>query len=377
MATHGKHVATGKPEKKTNAAAVPGAVVKPSGAPQVTSTTVKPATVMKPGKKNSNKPEPEHKVRSKRVRVALIVVAVLLLVAVGALGFLGYRFWVESQQEAELVAENATQAATMDASDANDAGASASRQATGEIESLPGLLGLTVDEVIAQVGDGATITATTDIIETKMVEVVPEPEPEPEADEAAEGEAAEGEAAEGEAEAEQEEEKPAEPVMQEVEEVVGSHVTVTLTEQGSDLDGSAPSIYLVTDVDGIVTEAGYSASVSSLGYGDESFTSIIRDDQIIEKTLAAAGVMVESGTIALPDDESEYRTYADDGTTITQEVYTFRGQGMFNNGASGNWTCRLTYDYSAANVSSNLDDTIRQIYVSVSPLQEEEETPSE
>ncbi|MDO4443625.1 MAG: hypothetical protein Q4B69_07105, partial [Slackia sp.] len=61
----------------------------------------------------------------------------------------------------------------------------------------------------------------------------------------------------------------------------------------------------------------------------------------------------------------DYRTYADDAKTIAQELYTFSGEAQ---GADGNpyaWSCKLSYDYSAANVSGNLADTIRQIYVYV------------
>ena len=65
----------------------------------------------------------------------------------------------------------------------------------------------------------------------------------------------------------------------------------------------------------------------------------------------------------MPSPDS-YRSYADDGKTIAQEVYTFEGAGEAD-GASYAWSCKLSYDYSAANVSGNLADTIRQVYLYV------------
>ena len=141
--------------------------------------------------------------------------------------------------------------------------------------------------------------------------------------------------------------------------VVGQNVTIALPK-----DSAASSAYVTTDASGVVISAGCSASVSRLGYGDTSFTDLIGAQQIVQNTLASVGVM-SSDAIELPSDKAEYTTYAEDGQTVLQESYTFKGSGQFNSGASGVWTLRLSYDYSSANVSGNLSDTIKLVYVSI------------
>ncbi|MFR5000591.1 MAG: histone-lysine N-methyltransferase, partial [Slackia sp.] len=110
--------------------------------------------------------------------------------------------------------------------------------------------------------------------------------------------------------------------------------------------------------------AGYSASVGSLGYGDVSFVDAVTSEHLVENLVDAAGMEIEEGSIEMPAVE-DYRTYADDGKTIAQELYTFGGEASGSDGSSYAWSCKLSYDYSAANVSGNLADTIRQVYVYV------------
>ena len=141
--------------------------------------------------------------------------------------------------------------------------------------------------------------------------------------------------------------------------IVTGDITIDLPK-----DSAASSAYVTTDASGVVISAGCSASVSRLGYGDASFTDLIGAQQIVQNTLASVGVM-SSDTIELPSDKAEYTTYAEDGQTVLQESYTFKGSGQFNSGASGVWTLRLSYDYSSANVSGNLSDTIKLVYVSI------------
>ena len=59
-----------------------------------------------------------------------------------------------------------------------------------------------------------------------------------------------------------------------------------------------------------------------------------------------------------------YSTYASDGTTLTKESYTFSGTGQAN-GQELPWSALLTYDYSMANATGNLVDTIRTIAIYV------------
>ena len=66
--------------------------------------------------------------------------------------------------------------------------------------------------------------------------------------------------------------------------------------------------------------------------------------------------------MSLPADKTEYSTYASDGTTLVKEYCPFSGD-IDINGVSHTWSAVLSYDYSVANASGNLADTIRIIYV--------------
>ena len=183
------------------------------------------------------------------------------------------------------------------------------------------MIGKTEDEAVALIGRGATETSSSEITE----------------------ETGEGD--------------------EKTTEVVGRNVTLALTDETSDSKGNTPSVYLTLDKDGVITEAGYSASVGSLGYGEVSFVDAVQTEHLVENLVTMAGVPIEEGIVEMPSSDS-YRSYADDGKTIAQEVYTFEGTGEAD-GASYAWSCKLSYDYSAANVSGNLADTIRQVYLYV------------
>ena len=84
----------------------------------------------------------------------------------------------------------------------------------------------------------------------------------------------------------------------------------------------------------------------------------------MEKTLREAGVNVPEGTVQLPTDKSQYSTYASDGTTLVKENCSFSGDVDID-GTPHEWSAVLSYDYTTANASGNLADTIRTIYVYV------------
>ena len=88
----------------------------------------------------------------------------------------------------------------------------------------------------------------------------------------------------------------------------------------------------------------------------------MKNESIIEKTLQEAGISVPAGTVSLPADKTEYSTYASDGTTLVKEYCPFSGD-IDINGVSHTCSAVLSYDYSVANASGNLADTIRIIYV--------------
>ena len=145
---------------------------------------------------------------------------------------------------------------------------------------------------------------------------------------------------------------------------VKTNVTVALTDEPADTRSGTPTVYLGLNEDGAVVQAGYSAATASLGYGSLSFVDAVKNEGIIEKTLQEAGVNVPAGSAQLPADKTEYSEYASDGTTLVKESYSFSGTVDLN-GAAHEWSALLLYNYSTANTSGNLADTIRIVYVYV------------
>jgi hypothetical protein len=143
---------------------------------------------------------------------------------------------------------------------------------------------------------------------------------------------------------------------------VMERITVTLTSEPGDENAGTPVVYLGLDRDGYVIRAGYSASILALGYGRISFIDAAENEHVIEKTLREAGVPVKDGSVSLPEDSDQYSSYASDGSTLTKEEYTFSGTVTIDSVSHG-WSAVLSYDYSLANESGNLSDTIRRVFV--------------
>lgn len=270
------------------------------------------------GKKGDREEMPAHHVKSRKMRTALIVVSVALVLLMAALGYFAWMLIGEARDVAYQSTIQSSQNSKDSASTLDAGSTSADRKETPE---LVGLIGKTEDEAVALIGRGATETSSSEITE----------------------ETGEGD--------------------EKTTEVVGRNVTLALTDETSDSKGNTPSVYLTLDKEGVITEAGYSASVGSLGYGEVSFVDAVQTEHLVENLVSMAGVPTEEGAVEMPSPES-YRSYADDGKTIAQEMYTFEGTGEAD-GASYAWSCKLSYDYSAANVSGNLADTIRQVYLYV------------
>lgn len=257
-----------------------------------------------------------HKRKSRRTRIMLTIALVVLLVLAAALVYYASRLFSEANDAAQQSAMQADSSETL-AALASDARDDEGRK-HGDVPALTGLFGLSVDEAIDQVGRGATVTSDKEIIE----------------------ESGEGD--------------------EKKTEVVGRSVTVSLEDEATDNSGNAPTLYLECDKDGAITRVGYSTSVASLNYGDMSFADIVQSGHIVENLLSDAGLPTDAGAVEVPAAE-DYRTYADDGTTIVQEAYLFSGASNATDGSEHEWSCRLTYDYSAANVSGNLADTIKRV----------------
>lgn len=271
-----------------------------------------------------------HTAHSRRTRIALLVAIVLLCILLAALGYFTIRLF---GAVGEVAQQSATSASTNSdvaglgatGSLASDVGSSDRVQKKVEIPVLLGLVGLTQDEALEKLGSSVSVSSEVDIKEKATT---------------------------GEGDSKKEEEK-----------VVGKTVTITLDNGAADSHGTVSSVYLTLDEKGAITMVGYSTSIANLGYGDVSFSDAV-DEHIVEQSLAEAGVPVDLGSVSLPEDSAEYRTYNADGTKIAEEKYTFTGTSTVD-GKEYGWTARLSYDYSAANVSDKLSDTIKLLYLYV------------
>ena len=253
--------------------------------------------------------------KSRRMRKVLIALIVVLLLLFAALGYFTFRFFQESQlvakQQATQVSESESTVDGFSQDSVQDTVSEASKQTS--VPNLVSLLGLTQDEAVEQLQHGATAGAAREV---------------------------------------NEEGNP-----------VKSTVSVALTSEPADGRSGTPTVYLGFDEAGAIIQVGYSASVAALGYGESSFSSVVKNDGIVEKTLQEAGVNVSPDDIVLPD-RSEYSTYASDGRTLVKENCSFSGSADVD-GVAHEWSATLSYDYTTANASGNLADTIRTIYVYV------------
>lgn len=255
--------------------------------------------------------------KSRRMRRILIVVIILIVALIAALGYFTVRLFEEAQTEAtqQAISQTPTDVDELKENDANDAITEVKRDI--EPPELLNVFGLTEEEALKAIGHGATVTSSTDV---------------------------------------NEEGNP-----------IKKSVRVTLTDDPSDSrSGSIPTVYLDFNEEGKVVLAGYSASVSSLGYDISSFTKAITEEHIVEKTLTEAGLVVAAGSAELPENKEDYSVYSSDGTTLQSASYSFSGFVGMDENTQYDWSAVVRFDYTKANSSGNLNDTIAQIYIYVS-----------
>lgn len=132
-----------------------------------------------------------------------------------------------------------------------------------------------------------------------------------------------------------------------------------------DYHTAAPVVYLGLDADDKVVSVGFGSSTTLLGFAPTSFVDAIKSEHIIEKLMSEAGFTLGEDQIKLPEKSDEYTQVNAETGVVENEQYSFNGTLKHNN-AELTWSATLSYDYSAANASGNLNDTIRQIVISVS-----------
>lgn len=250
--------------------------------------------------------------KSRRMRRVLTAVIVLLVVLLAAGAFFAWQRLGADASSARQQAQTLEVSTDIQGVEASDS-ASASVKKTSAPD-LVSLMGLTQDEAIETLQHGAQVSATSEVNEAGSP--------------------------------------------------VKTEVRVALTAEPADTRTGTPTVYLGLDADGRIVQAGYSTSSSSLGYGSLSFSDAVQNERIIEKTLAEVGLSVEEGSVSLPADRAAYSTYASDGKTLVKEYCSFEGEAEGKDG-SYTWSAVLSYDYSTANATGNLTDTVRLVYVYV------------
>lgn len=253
--------------------------------------------------------------QSRRMRRILIALIALLLVGLCVLGFFMYRAFTESQEQAvqQTQEQTASSKDSIDATPSDDAVEAPTKQA--DVPDLSTIMGKSQDEALEILKRGAQVTSTQSVDDEDSV--------------------------------------------------IKTNVTVSLTSEPADSrTASTPTVYLGLNEDGVVVQAGYSASASALGFGSLSFADAVTNERVIEKTLAKIGVMIPENTVTLPSNKDEYSTYASDGTTVVKERCSFEGS-VDVNGVPCSWSAVLSYDYATQVLTGNLNDTVRVIYVYV------------
>lgn len=133
-----------------------------------------------------------------------------------------------------------------------------------------------------------------------------------------------------------------------------------LTNESANAQNGTPTVVFGTEK-GIVKSASFSCSTWLLGYGSLSFVDMINNEHCIEKVLNEAGLKVEYGTVTAPTNRASYTTYAQDGTTVSQEKCEFSGySGRYK------WNASMVYDYTLANTKGNLANTVRTVSITIS-----------
>ena len=276
------------------------------------SAVLKPGGAASRGKHSGQDPETARRMwQSHRRRRLLIVIIVLLVLALCALAYFGFRTVSQSQEEAAHQAQEQIEAPKENVTkSAGDDTVETAAQQT-DVPTLTTLFGKTSDEAVAELARGAIVTKNQANKEKKSS--------------------------------------------------IKTNITVSLADEPSDSKTGTPLVYLGLDKDGKIIQTGYSAAASALGFGSLSFADAVNNEHVIEKTLVDVGVDASADQIVLPSNKSDYTTYASDGKTTVRERCSFTGDTVVN-GTDCTWSSVLSYDYTTANLTGNVGDTIRVIY---------------
>ena len=249
--------------------------------------------------------------QSRRLRRTLIIVIVVIIVLAVALGIFAIH-WIQTSQNQAVQQAQQTTSQQSTITDTTGKDASTKTTKTTSVPDMASVLGLTLDEAVEQIGHGISPATETEV---------------------------------------DEDDNP-----------IKTQIVAPLTDEPADSKTGTPTMYFGLDEDGKIIQVGYSTSTASLGFGALSFKDAVDNEHVVETTLAEAGINVANGSAVLPDDKTEYSSYASDGTTLVRERCSFSGDVKVGD-EDCTWSSVLSYDYTTANLTGNLSDTVRIIYV--------------
>ena len=266
----------------------------------------------KAAKRQARDAMPTYMKKSRRTRRILTVIVILLIVLAAAGVYLVSQLVSTVGDNAAQQAQTTQDSVDVNAIDSTNTTDASSSEKTTTVPNLTGLLGKTQEDAIAQVGRGAAVSMDREVSEAGSAIV--------------------------------------------------REVRLSLNDEPADARIGVPTVYLGLNASGVIVQAGYSVSTSSLGYGALSFADAVTGEHVVERTLQEAGAPVEDGAAVLPEDESAFTSYGPDGVTRTREYCSFGGSVDID-GLDCVWSAILSYDYNTANATGNLADTVRTVYI--------------
>lgn len=139
---------------------------------------------------------------------------------------------------------------------------------------------------------------------------------------------------------------------------------INLTNESSSDKYGTTHIVAGTDKNGRIVKISFSCNILLLGYKSLSYTDLVNNEHLIEKTLTEAGLPVQEGSVTAPADKFSYTSYDSDGTTVTRECCSFSGKEKLDS-TTYKWDSVFDVDYSLANQKGDLSSTVRIITITI------------
>ena len=235
-----------------------------------------------------------------RIKRAISILICVALAIVAVLAVLVFRAGSQSSSSSE----------SLDL--VNDKASNSSSPTTASIPNMVDMFGKTTDEVLAQLGDGASLGSS-------------------ESDDSSQG-------------------------------IV---IRFASTEEGS-TENSSAKLYLVEDSSGRVNQVSYSVDLDDLGYTNDSFISVITDSGFVSSVLKSAGCDSASVSLQAPDPAS-YQTMGTNSLGVQyveKEQYTL--SGATNKSTPSQWQMAVTFDHSVVAMTHSAKGLTRTMSITLS-----------